>query len=121
MIPTTMKDAWRELVTELFENEGLSTVFQHARNVLTGAAVVGAGFYAVHLHADRVQGMWNVHAAGYFVATMGVVLLVLNLLDGLRRLAKRKHHVALRVFAIFVYVALSLRLTQVIVYFRYAV
>jgi hypothetical protein len=51
---------------------------------------------------------------------MGVVLLLLNLFDGLRRLARRRHHVALRIATIVVYLALSVRLMQVIVYFRAA-
>jgi len=116
------KQVWSEVAAELFDNEGLATVFQHARNVLTGAAVVGAGMYAVH-HMEtssRLAGLWNVHLAGYAVAIMGAVLLALNLLDGLRRLAKRRHRLMLRVLAILVYVALSLRLIQVIIYFRYA-
>ena len=120
---TWTKQAWSEVAAELFDNEGLATVFQHARNVLTGAAVVGAGMYAVnHMETPRrLAGLWNMQYAGYAVAIMGALLLALNLLDGLRRLAQRPHHVMLRVLAILVYVALSLRLIQVIIYFRYAV
>jgi hypothetical protein len=120
---TWSKQVWSQLSTELFDNEGLSTVFQHARNVLTCAAVVGAGVYAVH-HMEQsrqMAGMWSVNYAGYAVAMLGAVLLGLNLLDGLRRLARRKHHLMLRLFAILVYVALSLRLVQVVIYFRYVV
>lgn len=119
MITDRITRAWARLMAELFENDGLDAVFTHARNVLTGTAVVAAGLYAInHLGSKNLPGMWTVHFAGYAVALLGVVLLALNLLDGLRRLARRKHHVALRVAAILVYVALSMRLTQVIVYFR---
>jgi hypothetical protein len=75
--------------------------------------------YAVNHMEKHITGMWNVHLAGYVVAFLGALLLALNLLDGLRRLAKRRHHVLLRFLAIWVYVALSLRLVQVVIYFRY--
>ena len=41
-----------------------------------------------------------------------------GLLDGLRKLARRRHRTALRVAAILLYIAISIRLTQVIIYFR---
>jgi hypothetical protein len=109
------------LADELFEHDGLSTVFQHARNVLSGTVIVAAGLYAAHhVGGSQMPGMWTVHLAGYAVAAVGVVLLLLNLADGLRRLSRRRHHLALRVAVIVAYLALSVRLTQVIVYFRSA-
>jgi hypothetical protein len=118
---TPPRSAWHALATELFENEGLGTVFAHARNVLTGTAVVAAGLYAIqHSRAGQWPAMWTVHFAGHVVAILGALLLVLNLADGLRRLSRRRHHVLLRVLAILVYVALSVRLTQVVIYFRAA-
>jgi hypothetical protein len=114
-----IKHLRQQLTAELFDNDGLDKVFSHARNVLTGAAVIAAGLYAAHhLGANREGFAWSIRFAGYAVATMGGVLLTLNLIDGLRRLAKRRHHLALRLAMIFVYVALSVRLTQVIIYFR---
>jgi len=114
-----IRGAQHQVARELFDEDGLNTVFQHARNVLSGTLIVAAGLYAAHhLGGPPVPGMWTVHLAGYLVATLGVVLLLLNLCDGLRRLARRRHHRALRVATIVVYLALSVRLTQVIVYFR---
>ena len=119
---TWIKQTWQDLVTELFEQQGIDSVFAHARNVLTGAAIIAAGVYAfTHLGTSQVPLTWTVHFAGYAVATVGVILLALNLVDGLRRLARRKHHLLLRVFAIFVYIGLTVRLTQVVVYFRSAI
>ncbi|WP_280154140.1 hypothetical protein [Piscinibacter sp. XHJ-5] len=116
-----LRQTWQDLVEELFDKQGLDTVFSHARNVMTSALVIAAGMYAAH-HFDAlgVNGPWSPQVAGYGVAALGVMLLGLNLFDGLRRLARRKHHVVLRLAAIFVYVVLSIRLTQVIVYFRSA-
>ena len=109
----------RDLLADLFHRDGLAEVFSHARNVLTCAMLMAAGMFAVR-HHERVHlpGMWTVHAAGYIVVAVGVLLLLLNLWDGLRRLSKRRHSLVLRAIAIYVYIALSLRLTQVLLYFR---
>jgi hypothetical protein len=113
------RETQRSAAVELFDTDGLNTVFQHARNVLSGTMIIAAGMYAAHhLGASPLPGMWTLHLAGYVVTALGVVLLLLNLCDGLRRLSRRRHHLALRVATIVVYVALSVRLTQVIVYFR---
>lgn len=116
------RETRRGIAHELFEDEGLNTVFQHARNMLSGSLIVAAGIYAAHhIGSSQLPGLWTVHLAGYLVAASGVLLLFLNLCDGLRRLARRRHHLALRVATIVVYLALSVRLTQVIVYFRGAI
>jgi hypothetical protein len=110
---------WEGIAAELFDREGFDALFMHARNVLTGAAVVAAGVYAVHHVGDPgLVGMWNLHLAGYVVAAVGALLLLLNLIDGLRRLAQRRHPLLLRIATVFLYVVISMRLTQVIIYFR---
>lgn len=122
--PPPAKENWlqrarQSLIEELFDNDGLTAVFTHARNVLTGAAVLAAGFYAVHhIGTTQLPGMWTVHFAGYAIAAFGAVLLGLNLFDGMRKLARRKHHKLLRLAVMLVYLGLSIRLTQVILYFR---
>lgn len=111
----------RTLSQELFDNEGLATVFTHARNVLTSAMLIAAGLYAVrHPRAAVLPALWTVHVAGYIVSAAGLLLLLLNLVDGLRRLSGRHYGPVLRVLAIVAYIALSLRLTQVLIYFRAA-
>ena len=112
----------QQLATELFDNEGLNTLFSHARNVLTATLIIAAGVFATHqpVESAPLPGMLAVHFAGYGVAGFGIILLLLNLCDGLHRLARQKHRLALRLLAIFIYLGFSIRLTQVIVYFRAA-
>lgn len=112
---------WERLARDLFENDGMSVLFTSARNLLTGTIFVAAG-----LHAARHQGptpllvaQWTLQRAGWLVLAIGVAMLALNLVDGLRRLSQRHSHLALRLFAIAIYVGLSMRLTQVLVLFRY--
>ncbi|SFL92000.1 hypothetical protein SAMN05444747_101279 [Variovorax sp. OV329] len=120
-----MLQRWRRhsttVAAELFDEEGLNTVFQHARNIFTSTVLISAGMYASHHpKAASLAALWNMHYAGYIVAVIGVLLLLLNLWDGLRRLSSRRHALVLRVLAITAYVLLSLGLTQVILHFRSA-
>src|SRR4029453_15631048 len=58
---TEVTRMWDAIVALLFDHDAFDAVFTHARNVLTGAAVVAAGLYAVHHVGDgNLHGMWNV-------------------------------------------------------------
>jgi hypothetical protein len=52
------------------------------------------------------------------VTAVGVLLLLLNLLSGLRSLARRRHPRLLRALTILLYLGLSVRLAQVLVFVR---
>jgi hypothetical protein len=112
--------AWRrQAAAELFEQEGLNTLFVQARNVVSGTLILASGLNATH-HPDRVPDVlsWARMAPGYAVLGVGVFLLLLNLYDGLRRLARRQYPVLLRGLAAVFYIALTLRLVQVITFLR---
>jgi hypothetical protein len=114
-----LKELWCELATELFDQKGLDTVFSHARNVVTGAVIVAAGTCATHYGGSTsLPGGWSIHFAGYVVTAVGVLLLLLNLLSGLRSLARRRHPRLLRALTILLYLGLSVRLAQVLVFVR---
>jgi len=113
--------ARRALARELFDEQGLSTVFNHARNVITCSVIVAAGMFAAH-HPEQAPtpATWTVHFAGYVVTGIGVLLLLLNLCDGLRSLARRQHPTVLRLAMVLAYCGLSVRLVQVFMLFRLA-
>ena len=114
-----MKLSDSRLTRELFEEQGLDTLFTHARNVITCTVIIAAGVFATHhpLQAPT-PATWTIHFAGYAVAAVGVVLLLLNLFDGLRSLARRRHPTLLRLAMVLAYVGLSVRLVQVFMLFR---
>jgi hypothetical protein len=114
-----IKAFWGDLATELFDERGLDTVFAHARNVVTATVIVAAGTCATHYRGNgALPGAWSIHFAGYVVAAVGVLLLLLNLLSGLRSLARRRHPRLLRALTILLYVGLTVRLAQVLVFVR---
>jgi hypothetical protein len=113
---------WRQLANELFQQDGLAAVFTHARNVITGTVIVAAGLHAIqHPLPSQAPATWTLHLAGWLVSAVGVLLLVLNLCDGLHSLARRRHPTLLRIATIWLYVGLSVRLVQVFMLFRLAI
>jgi hypothetical protein len=78
-----------------------------------------AGTCATHYSGNTpLPGEWSLHFAGYVVTAVGVLLLLLNLLSGLRSLARRRHPRLLRALTIVLYIGLSVRLAQVLVLVR---
>jgi len=115
-----LKDSWQHLLNELFEEEGLDTIFSHVRNMLVGAALIAAGVFAARqMHKNEIYSVVDAAYVGYSVAVAGVLLLLLNLADGLRKLARRRHHIVLRVALIAIYLAVSVRIIQLVVIFRW--
>lgn len=103
----------------LFERDGLKQVFEHTRNMVVSTIIVTAGMEAVNNvgNIDMVGVMTPV-ITGYFVAGVGAVLILLNLADGLRRLSTLRWHFAFQAALTIAYVVFSLRMVQLIIYFR---
>ena len=109
----------QQLAGDLFEQDGLNVIFQLARNVLAATFILSCGLNASQ-HPERIAGLatWTTRNAGYVVFGLGVVLLLLNLWDGLRRLRRLNYAPVLRALAAIGYVAISLRLVEAIAVFR---
>ena len=81
------KGAWKRFRLIAFESGGLDAVFRHVSNLVVATLILAAGIHAVkHSSSIRVVGILEVEISGYVVAASGVILAVLNLLDGLQKL-----------------------------------
>jgi hypothetical protein len=102
-----------------FERGGLRAVFDHARNAVVATIIVAAGLEtARRMDLTDLQGVFNPLLAGYLVAAVGCALIVLNFIDGLRRLARLRWHVGLQLALGVTYLLLSLRIVHLIIYIR---
>jgi hypothetical protein len=109
----------RVVAQALFDRGGLNAAFEHARNLVVGTFIVAAGFETVsHVDTIDLRGLYSPLFAGYVVAGTGCVLIVLNFIDGLRKLAKLRWHFGLQTALSIAYLLFSLRLVQLIVLFR---
>lgn len=94
-------------------------VFGHVEKVIIGTLIVSAG---AHVSSDEpaivLFGYLRHSLVGRGVELFGVILLVLNFLDGFYKLAKLNWHATYQIVMTLCYVALSVRLIQLILAFR---
>jgi hypothetical protein len=87
--------------------------------MVIGTLIISAG---AHVSSNEplivLFGYLRHGLVGRGVMLFGIVLLLLNFLDGLYKLAKLEWHVALQIIMSLCYVILSVRLIQLILAFR---
>ena len=94
-------------------------IFGHVEKMIIGTLIVSAGAHVSSNEPAIVLFGYLRHGlVGRGVELFGVILLVLNFLDGLYKLAKLDWHVAYQVVMALCYIALSVRLIQLILAFR---
>lgn len=103
----------------LFDQGGLQEVFDHARNVVVATIFVVAGLQASR-HGEDLNVFVLLHPviAGYFVAAFGCGLIILNFIDGFRKLAKLQWNIVLQAALSLAYFMASIRIIQLIVFWR---
>jgi hypothetical protein len=94
-------------------------MFGHVEKMIIGTLIVSAGAHVSSSEPAIVLFGYLRHGlVGRGVELFGVILLVLNFLDGLYKLAKLDWHAAYQIAMSICYVALSVRLIQLILAFR---
>ncbi|OAJ63904.1 hypothetical protein A6V36_17430 [Paraburkholderia ginsengiterrae] len=103
----------------LFDRGGLKAGFEHIRNLVIATILIAAGFEAVkRFDTIDLPGLSDPVIAGYVVAGTGCILVALNFLDGLRKLSRLRWHYALQAVLGIGYLFFSVRIVQLIIYFR---
>ncbi len=94
-------------------------IFSHVQKLIVGTLIVSAG---AHVASDEpalaLFGYLRHSLVGRGVEIFGVVLLLLNFIDGLTKLTRLSWHVAYQIAMSFAYIVLSVRLIQLILAFR---
>ena len=94
-------------------------IFSHVEKVIIGTLIVSAGAHVSSADpAIELFGYLRHGLVGRGVELFGIILLVLNFLDGLYKLARLNWHLAYQIAMTLLYVALSVRLIQLILAFR---
>ena len=100
---------------EPFYKESIS----HIERIIIGTLIISAG---AHVSTDEpaivLFGYLRHSLVGRGVMLVGVMVLLLNFIDGLYKLAKVNWHVAWQIVMSVFYIALSIRLIQLILAFR---
>jgi hypothetical protein len=101
--------AWKSLYRITFEQGGLEAVFNHVRNLVISTLILAAGVHAA-VHGPPTSALFVFESTGYAVAASGLVLAILNLLDGFHKLARTNTPNLLRVLVIVLYPIFSVRM-----------
>jgi hypothetical protein len=91
----------------------------HIEKLIIGTLIVSAG---AHVSSDepsiQLFGYLRHSLVGRGVMLIGVIILALNFIDGLYKLAKVNRHLAWQIVMSLFYIAVSVRLIQLILAFR---
>lgn len=94
-------------------------IISHIEKMIIGTLIVSAG---AHVSSDQpaieLFGYVRHSLVGRGVMLVGIIILLLNFIDGLYKLAKVNWHVAWQIVMSIFYIALSIRLIQLILAFR---
>jgi hypothetical protein len=84
-----MGTAPNSVVKTLLDRGGLRDIFDHARKAVVATVIVAAGLETTkRVDAIDLMGLFAPLFASYVVAGVGCALIVLNSIDGLRKLEK---------------------------------
>ena len=94
-------------------------IVSHIEKMIIGTLIVSAGAHVSSEEpAIQLFGYLRHGLVGRGVMLVGVVVLLLNFIDGLTKLAKLNWHVAWQIMMSLFYIAVSIRLIQLILAFR---
>ncbi len=102
-----------------FLNTGvIGLIFIYVRNLGLCALMLAAGSYAITNQPDWIMNITAYKFWGYILIGIGILLVLLNLVDGLYELFKLKFHIFISIIVSISYVVISLRIVIMIWHFR---
>jgi hypothetical protein len=113
-----IKAKWHTFYSENLEHLS-KEIFSHVEKMIIGTLIISAGAHVSSTEPAIVLFGYLRHGlVGRGVELFGVILLLLNFLDGLYKLSKVDWHVAYQIVMSICYITLSVRLVQLILAFR---
>jgi hypothetical protein len=106
-----------------FYAENVEPIFKeivsHVEKIIIGTLIISAGAHvSSNEPAIQLFGYLRHSLIGRGVMLVGIIILLLNFVDGLYKLAKVNWHVAWQIAMSVFYIALSVRMVQLILAFR---
>jgi hypothetical protein len=115
---TEIRARWLAFHTEYVEPAS-KEIFSHVEKMIIGTLIVSAGAHVSSNEALIVLFGYLRHGLiGRGVELFGIILLILNFLDGLCKLSRLNWHAAYQIVMTLCYIVLSVRLMQLILAFR---
>ncbi|MFJ2367331.1 hypothetical protein ACIPIN_27175 [Pseudomonas sp. NPDC087697] len=93
-------------------------VFDNLRNLLMCALLLAAGTDSLHSPPSPTFHLFGYWLTGWGLIALAVVLMLLNMCDGLRKLAKTRYHLSLQLVLCLLYVVMAFRIVEIVWNFR---
>ena len=98
----------------------INNIFIHVRNYVVCSLILAAGFYAIKNPRNLLLGTKADEIAGVVTIVFGLLLILINLYDGIYKLSKYKRHFLLHILLLVIYLFVTLRIFEIIWNFRSA-
>jgi hypothetical protein len=112
-----MRNLWKKYL-ELLDQDLTTQVFDNVKNLLVCALLFAAGTNALQGDHEVFMGLLVSRLAGWGLIGFSGLLLLLNISDGLHRLAKLRYHTGLQVVLFLLYLFLAIRVVEIVWSFR---
>jgi hypothetical protein len=96
----------------------MKQVFDHVRNYMIGAFILAIGTTEFSQADSLFFGLIPGKFSGLGVIGLAVILICINLYDGIRRISRSKYHVSFTVALVLLYLLLSVRVVEMAWDFR---
>ena len=96
----------------------MKQVFDHVRNYMIGAFILAIGTTEFNQADSLFFGLIPGKFSGLGVIGLAVILICINLYDGIRRISRSKYHVSFTVALVLLYLVLSVRVVEMAWDFR---
>ncbi|GGP18921.1 hypothetical protein [Silvimonas iriomotensis] len=103
---------------QMLEQDVCTRVFDNVKNLLVCSLLFAAGTDALRGHHQLLLGMAASSVLGGGLIAVSTVLMFLNVSDGIRRLAKLRHHLLLQILLCAAYLIIAERLVEIVWGFR---
>ena len=107
-----------ERFNDALDNGAAKQIFDHIRNYLIGAFILAIGTTEFRQQENQFLEFIPPGYAGLGVISFAVVLILLNLYDGIRRISSSKYHLSLTLGLVVLYLFLSVRVVEMAWDFR---
>lgn len=112
-----MRKLWRKYL-QLLDDDLTTRIFDNIKNLLVCALLFAAGSNALHSDHHLFMGLFGSSLTGWGLIGLSALLMLLNISDGLRRLAKLPNHWVLQITLFLLYLVLAVRVVEIVWSFR---
>jgi len=114
-----MRKLWKQY-QDWLEKDFSSQIFDNIKNLLVCSLLFAAGTNALGGQGSLFMGLAVSDLTGWGLIAVSAVLLVLNISDGLRRMAKMRHHLLIQLLVFVLYILVAERIVEIVWGFRSA-